>query len=130
MVKTKVDANKIFPWCKNKTEKSANFSLWIGLEDSAVEGMFRWTDGYLVTWLNWENGQPTGDSYSDENVDDCIVRRSGTLGQWLDKDCREQKNYYCEKIFRKCLISMNVILVFGWTVTVASCLQTHMNSTK
>jgi hypothetical protein len=32
--------------------------LWIGLNDIAVEGQFRWTSGEPVTYTNFEGGEP------------------------------------------------------------------------
>ena len=75
-------------------------SLWMGLEDSSVESMFRWTDGYLATWVNWYNNAPVGRSNHGEGEYDCVYRRSD--GKWQDDgDCDNAKGFYCETVQRK-----------------------------
>ncbi len=36
--------------------------MWIGLNDEALEGVFAWTSGEPVTFLNWAAGNPNGGS--------------------------------------------------------------------
>ena len=83
--------------------------LWIGLEDTEVESMFRWTDGYLVTWVNWHGGRALGDSRDGPQIRDCVYRLSGSTGKWVDGDCTDNRAYYCETVTRK-LFSIHKLL--------------------
>ena len=57
--------------------------LWIGLTDTATEGVFNWVSGQAVTYTNWTPGEPnTGSgSYSEDYV---AMNWFGTSGQWND----------------------------------------------
>ena len=58
----------------------------------AVESVFRRSDGYITTWVNWLNNiEPNG-----SRVEQCVIR--DTSGWWRDAACEEQHEYYCEGI--------------------------------
>lgn len=59
-------------------------SIWLGANDSAQEGDWRWPDGTAVSagFSDWTDGQPN-DSGGGE---DCAVLHSG-MGQWNDVAC-------------------------------------------
>ncbi len=66
-------------------------SIWLGATDSAEELLFRWDDGYALTWSNWELHQP----YSG-NSKDCLIRKYS--GKWDDADCGATYPFYCENV--------------------------------
>ena len=61
---------------------------WVGCRDVQVEGIFRWEDGTLSNWNNWDSDQPNGET--DQN---CVSLE--TSKKWQDKDCTESKRYIC-----------------------------------
>ena len=65
--------------------------IWIGLNDIANEGTMVWQDGTSLTFSNWMDGQPDGDS-------DCVIvdKRHSTTREWRDNEsCNEQYRYAC-----------------------------------
>ena len=59
-------------------------SLWIGLNDVAIEGTFVWSSGEPVTFTNWAGGQPQG-NHSDEDYTGIAVDLGSIPGgQWHD----------------------------------------------
>ncbi len=55
------------------------------------ERNWRWTDGYLLTWANWVDTKPNGDT--SEN---CMIRM--TSGEWDDDLCSNSYQFYCENV--------------------------------
>ena len=55
------------------------------------ERNWRWTDGYLLTWANWMDAKPNGDT--SEN---CMIRL--TSGEWEDDRCSGSYQFYCETV--------------------------------
>ena len=33
-------------------------TMWFGLSDGLVNGVYRWMNGMALTWENWSTGQP------------------------------------------------------------------------
>ena len=65
------------------------------MSDIETEGTFRWTDGYLATWFNWNSDDhPSKDK-------DCVVRSATPEGFWRMRQCHNSRHYYCETIIRK-----------------------------
>ncbi len=56
--------------------------IWIGLDDLAVEGEFRWGSGALLEWTHWRNNQPNGDE--DQG---CAAAIQGDDLKWVDDYC-------------------------------------------
>ncbi len=56
------------------------YGLWIGLNDMAVEGQFRWVSGEPVTYLHFPPSEPNGGT--NENA----VHIQLTNGNWNDND--------------------------------------------
>lgn len=56
--------------------------LWIGLTDTAQEGVFNWISGQAVTYTNWVTGEPNsgGGAYEEDYV---VMNWSGA-GTWND----------------------------------------------
>ena len=74
--------------------------IWLGASDTDVETVFRWTDGSILSWVNWEAGHPSAASgLGSEN--DCIVRHSPE-GKWADHNCNETRKFYCETTEGRC----------------------------
>ncbi len=58
-------------------------SIWIGLNDRAVEGTFEWVDGTPVSYTNFRAGEPTNSSFVGEDFVDMFVPFSGL---WNDSE--------------------------------------------
>jgi hypothetical protein len=83
-------------------------SGWIGANDSAVEGVWRWQTGPEAgtqIWAGDENGSAFGGAYNNWNDgepndggegEDCaqIWFSEGSDGQWNDLDCNSDQNQY------------------------------------
>ena len=61
-----------------------------------VESIFRWTDGSISSWVNWDTRFPAGTS-SVGSEKDCLVRHSNG-GKWADYNCTDTKKIYCETV--------------------------------
>ncbi len=63
-------------------------SIWIGLNDEAVEGVFVWVSGQTATYSNWAPGQPDNDVGLDPNGEQYVhIYGFGATwgpGQWKD----------------------------------------------
>ncbi|XP_032025855.1 C-type lectin domain family 17, member A isoform X2 [Hylobates moloch] len=65
---------------------------WLGLNDRAQEGDWRWLDGSPVTLSFWEPEEP-----NDIHNEDCATMNKG--GTWNDLSCYKTTYWICE---RKC----------------------------
>ena len=66
--------------------------VWTGLNDTAVEGTWRWSStGTLLTSSAWAAGQPD----DDPGLADCVVLDSAT-GTWFDDPCATARAAVCE----------------------------------
>ncbi len=62
-----------------------NLDLWIGLNDTANEGVFTWSSGEPVTFTNWASGEPNNQNGTEDFG--LMFRRNDVLnrgGQWND----------------------------------------------
>ncbi|XP_066921242.1 lymphocyte antigen 75-like isoform X2 [Clytia hemisphaerica] len=70
-------------------------SVWIGLNDRAMEHNFRWSTGESFhlgeSYSNWNNKEPN-DNYGREN---CVEMYS-THGKWNDMPCSYKLSYLCQ----------------------------------
>lgn len=59
---------------------------WIGLNDTAEEGVFEWVSGEPVTYTNWAAGEPNNVVNGNEDWAELIVREGPILklGEWND----------------------------------------------
>lgn len=53
--------------------------IWLGLNDSAVEGQFEWISGEPATYLNWSSGEP-----NDAGANEDYAEMLGVPGTWND----------------------------------------------
>jgi hypothetical protein len=76
---------------------------WIGGDDLAVTGAWRWTDGALF-WMGGSNGTAQGGLYanwvsgsptSGGAATDCAILQYSTY--WADWDCTRLEPYVCEQ---------------------------------
>ncbi|XP_036438859.1 C-type lectin domain family 4 member M-like [Colossoma macropomum] len=68
---------------------------WIGLTDSASEGVWKWVDGSALTIGFWKADEPnsrTGD-------EDCVITGyvSDPVKNWADYSCKDDFVWICEK---------------------------------
>ena len=69
-------------------------SIWIGLNDIAVEGSYRWLDGTNISHFhNWAPNQPDNAG----NNENCDVLLAGNNGQWNDYPCANGYVGLCEQ---------------------------------
>ncbi|XP_071181915.1 macrophage mannose receptor 1-like [Mytilus edulis] len=63
---------------------------WIGLNDFALIGKYKWLDGTVSKNLTWANGEPNDDN------ENCVFFTR--LGNMYDADCKTMNGYICEKV--------------------------------
>ncbi|MFO0591049.1 MAG: CotH kinase family protein [Polyangiaceae bacterium] len=71
---------------------TAGGQWWIGVNDQSAEGVYVWTDGTPLNFLDWNAGEPNnaGDS------EDCGHLADWAGGLWNDIPCGDPQNYICE----------------------------------
>ena len=76
-------------------------NLWIGGDDQAVDGEWRWRDG-VQFWQGDDQGTPVGGLYNNwsggqpnAGGDEDCTRMKGD-GTWEDRDCTDTEPYVCE----------------------------------
>ncbi|XP_047673333.1 CD209 antigen-like protein C isoform X2 [Tachysurus fulvidraco] len=68
-------------------------NAWIGLNDRASEGAWKWVDGSALTQGYWSMGEPN--NYDNEDCAE-IMAYSEKIG-WNDVDCNNKGKWICEK---------------------------------
>ena len=68
----------------------AGAEWWIGLNDVAQEGAFKWTDGTPVDFDFWNEGEP-----NNAGEEDCANIPAWTGGRWNDLPCDHAHPYIC-----------------------------------
>ena len=74
---------------------TSSFSIWLGLGDLDVESVFRTTEGFTASWMNWYPGEPNGNAGHSHGLEDCVIRCSSSE-KWNDDACSLLKKFYCE----------------------------------
>nr|XP_011422437.3 macrophage mannose receptor 1 isoform X2 [Crassostrea gigas] len=69
---------------------SSPVSIWIGLNDKAVERGHRWTDSSPTDYTNWNRGEPNDAG----GIEDCVSMISN--GKWNDINCFFSKPFICK----------------------------------
>ncbi|KAK3095712.1 hypothetical protein FSP39_017933 [Pinctada imbricata] len=86
-----VDEKRWMEWQMSTTDHASMY--WTGLNDQAVEGNFRWTDGSPVNQANIRWNSEPNEWFGNE---DCAVIFNDAV--WNDRDCSLPTNYICEYI--------------------------------
>ena len=71
------------------------FTMWIGINDKANEGVFRYeSSGQTITYSNWNPNEPN----NWENREHCgeLYVGHSTAGKWNDGDCSYTIAFACE----------------------------------
>ncbi|MFZ5890757.1 MAG: lectin-like protein [Myxococcota bacterium] len=61
---------------------------WMGLNATAVSGVYVWSDLNVSTYRNWHSGQPDKDG-------SCVYLENNE-GDWYDNSCNNKRDYICE----------------------------------
>jgi hypothetical protein len=75
---------------KQRGRRHSHESWWIGFDDRADEGQFRWLAGRSELW-NWGRNQPNNGSGTNH---DCTVLHTDD-GRWRDTHCLEYHPFVC-----------------------------------
>ncbi|PFX30431.1 Macrophage mannose receptor 1 [Stylophora pistillata] len=76
-------------------QSKSHRTRWIGLNDLAVEGSFRWeADKTLVNYTYWATNEPNNFAGSEDCV---VVWAFSSGGKWNDDYCDSENYYICEK---------------------------------
>ena len=71
---------------------------FIGLNDKALEGEYRWVDSTVASYTYWMPGYPQ--DISAEQNKDCVVMRmnhgNSNNGKWETKECKNNLRFICE----------------------------------
>ena len=76
--------------------------VWIGFNDIAVEGAWRWQQGSSATYTAWWPGEPN--SYGG-NEDCSVMNHPGLGSSWADVGCGYQAGAVCETCMKGYLSS-------------------------
>ncbi|XP_033624558.1 macrophage mannose receptor 1-like [Asterias rubens] len=68
-----------------------NEPFWIGLHDSQNEGGFEWTDGSVVSYTNWNDGEP-----NDYNTGEDCTEMFFDNRKWNDQSCNQLQGWVCK----------------------------------
>ena len=58
--------------------------IWIGLDDLAVEGEFRWGSAALLKWSNWRTATGQPNNGGDQDCAAVLIRHGM---KWADESC-------------------------------------------
>lgn len=68
------------------------YGMWLGARDGRVNGAFEWENRELLTFENFERGQP-----DNEAGVQCIEKRNDGRYRWFDQPCGSALRYVCER---------------------------------
>ncbi|NXP31829.1 MRC1 protein, partial [Leiothrix lutea] len=69
---------------------SKTCGFWLGIYRN-VNGQLLWQDNSALDFVNWDDGQPSGDEL------DFCVEMSAATGYWRVLPCSSQKGFICKK---------------------------------
>ncbi|XP_072557389.1 CD209 antigen-like protein C isoform X2 [Paramormyrops kingsleyae] len=73
--------------------KEGSSSYWIGLTDSAEEGVWRWVDGTGLKQGFWLYGEPDNKDQQSAGIKaNCVINSN----EWKDEPCEDQYRWICE----------------------------------
>ncbi len=61
--------------------------------DRDEEGVYEWSHGTLVTYIDWASGEPSA------SAQDCGLINTGGSGEFSDRSCGLLRNFVCEDGF-------------------------------
>ena len=67
--------------------------VWIGLNDVAMAGSYKWSDNSVPVFTKWASGQPDH-RYSNQY---CVTIMDDDSGHWEDINCDHQLAFICQK---------------------------------
>ena len=65
------------------------YRYYLGITDANVEGVYRTTEGFALTWAALDSNEPDG--VRNQN---CVFRDDGR--KWDDNPCNNPLEFYCE----------------------------------
>ncbi|MEZ4468533.1 MAG: lectin-like protein [bacterium] len=80
-------------WLYGQSQQVRGQDYWLGLDDLATEGDWRWIDGRRPTYTNWNGGEPNNAG----NNEDC-GHLWGQNGRWNDLPCNRAIGVLCEDV--------------------------------
>ncbi|NWW02265.1 MRC1 protein, partial [Oreocharis arfaki] len=83
-----VESNFLIEHADLYTSKTSGF--WIGIYRN-VNGQLLWQDSSALDFVNWGDGQPSGDELA------FCVEMSAATGNWSVLPCSSQKGFICKK---------------------------------
>ncbi|NXB38266.1 MRC1 protein, partial [Eulacestoma nigropectus] len=83
-----VESNFLIQHADLYTSKTSGF--WIGIYRN-VNGQLLWQDNSALDFVNWGDGQPSGDELA------FCVQLSAATGNWSVVPCSSQKGFICKK---------------------------------
>uniref|UniRef100_A0A8C1UEQ9 Zmp:0000000924 n=1 Tax=Cyprinus carpio TaxID=7962 RepID=A0A8C1UEQ9_CYPCA len=91
----KKEADLIIINSSEEQNNTVNREFWIGVNDSDVEGRWKWVDGSNLTSGFWASREPNGGR--EENCAVTYLIEHPTLLGWLDVKCNNAYQWICEK---------------------------------
>lgn len=90
-----IDIGAQLAWPRNAEDNQLfydtnnGYTLWIGVTDSAQEGVYTSVTGEPITYFKWHSGYPSNwwHATAAPQGSDCIAQYAGHNAGWLDKPC-------------------------------------------
>ena len=87
-VRSKVEQDLVM----DEAQLSQDAYVLLGGSDQEKEGLWRWTDGNLQTYTNWQKGKQSSKPW-DRNSN-CLFMSTNT-GKWFDLSCSKESSFLC-----------------------------------